>query len=140
MKKRNTIVALIACIAVVCAIAVYKPAGKTKNAEILPAVSELYSDEDLEKAVAVIKQYFSKNFRDCELLKLEYIGDEANSSAQYLYLIKQYGVDEYIVYQMTFKVGNRNNPAYPSDSTQEIKIILGRTGNEEWKYLSSGRP
>ncbi|MBR0137828.1 MAG: hypothetical protein IJM15_05410 [Erysipelotrichaceae bacterium] len=139
-KKKFIIIALLLAIMILIGLKIYKPAGKTGNTEIVSVSSQQFSAEDFEKATEAIKKYFSREFRDCELIKLEYVGDEANSSVQYEYLKDQYGIDEWIVFNMVFKVGKRYNPSYNSNSTQEMKIIFGRKTGEDWKYLDAGRP
>ena len=139
-NKRAITVLLLLIVVIIAGYTLYKPQGKVSNAEIVNVASEEFSGDELAEATDCIKKYFTKEFRDCELLKLEYVGDEDNGSKQYEYLPAQYDIDEYIVYKMTFKVGNKDNLSYQKNTTQEINIILGRKGEEDWKYLSAGRP
>ena len=139
-RKTLTVVILICIIAIIAGVLLYKPPGKTADAEVIQASSGLFSNEEMNEAVECIKNHFKKEFRDCELLKLKYVSDTENTSPQYAYLLKEYDIDQYIVYRMTFKVGKRYNPSYESNSTEEINIVLGRKANGTWKYLTGGRP
>ena len=138
-RIRNIILVLLCIIGFACFLFI-TPRGIVKNVEVIEVSSELYTEEEIQKVIKVIKEHFKKEMRGCELLKLRYIGDTQNESVVFQYLDKQYGVSEHIVFEIVFKVGNRDRPAFRRNSIHEIVYILGKDQRENWKYLDSGKP
>lgn len=135
-KGKIIISVLLGLIVIMCFLIIV-PNGRVKNVEIIPVSSEIYSEKDIKRAVKEIKKSFIK-WKDCELLTLEYVGDEQNKSVIYEYLDNQYGVKEHIVFEMTFKVGKRYHPSHKINSIDAIDYCLGRNYGENWRFLTGG--
>ena len=64
--------------------------------------SEYYSQEDVESAAEVVKEFFDENWDKCNLTKLRYAGDyetEHNSN-----LLRINGADEVIVFESSIYI------------------------------------
>ena len=77
MKK---LIALV--LALICVIGLVACGGNVKNVKITDYSSEIYSDAEIENAIDVAINYFKKNFEDCTLTEITYLGDAVFSSAK----------------------------------------------------------
>ncbi len=50
--------------------------GNISNVNIVLGESEIYSKDDIDKAINVTLKYFKENSNGCSLLEIKYIGDK----------------------------------------------------------------
>lgn len=100
--------------------------------------SEIYSDDDIEVAFQMVKDYFSKEFSGCTLTELYYPGDtyvdEFNEWAE------QYDADEAIIIVSSFDVDSSGGDgSLNPDSTYDgWEWILIRNAGGKWEYADYG--
>ena len=110
--------------------------------EVDYGTSDIYSQEDLDSAVATIMDTFENDWEiKCEMKKLAYLGDEQVSSE--LDYCKQLDaeIDECIVFTSDFHVPNIDVPMAwgfePDADITDWTWYLGRTNKWEWKILTN---
>ena len=54
------------------------PLRNVKNVKITDYSSEIYTNAEIESAIAVAIDYFKKNFEGCTLTEITYLGDDKN--------------------------------------------------------------
>lgn len=112
--------------------------GQVKNVHIQPYESNIYSDHDMQEAIDEIKTYFQKEFDDCILKELTYVGDDSLNQWQEYATRNQ--KDEVIVFTSTFDVGSHggNGALNPNDTYHNWKWILGRNKEGNWEHIDHG--
>lgn len=112
--------------------------GQVKNVHIQPYESNIYSDNDMQEAIAEIKTYFQKEFDDCILKELKDVGDDSLNQWQEYATRNQ--KDEVIVFTSTFDVGNKggNGSLQPNDTYYNWKWILARNKEGNWEHIDHG--
>ena len=110
-------------------------AGYTDNVEVRQVASSLYSKDDIDAAIEVVKDDFEKDFRGCELTLIYFAGDERCKRES-----KESGVDT-LVLLSTFKTGTElpGDVSFNSDQTYEgWSWILDRSEDGTWKLITYG--
>lgn len=140
-KKRKTI----SVISVICIIVLVLYCvdtfmfGNVKNVNQTIKKSEVYSEKDIERAMATVKRQFKFGFKGCTLTDLWYDEDISLSSASSW--AGQYNADEAIVLLSNFDVGSSGGDGSlnPNDTYSDWQWILVRDkGSENWKLKTYG--
>lgn len=100
--------------------------------------SEIYSDDDIDKAFQTVKDYFKKEFDGCTLTKLYYPGDD--HADEFKEWAKQYDADEAIVISSSFDVDESGGDGSlnPNSTYDNWKWILVRSKGGNWKHVDHG--
>ena len=99
--------------------------------------SEIYSEQDIDQAMDVVIRHFSREFRGCTLLELEYSDSRSESGRAWAL---QYGADEGIVLISSFSVdasgGDRS--LNPNSTYTNWQWILVRSNGGKWTLKTWG--
>lgn len=100
--------------------------------------SEIYTDAEIESAIATAKDYFRWEFEGCTLTKIGYMGDTA--AGDFDAWAKQYSVDEAIVLYSSFVVdaSGGDGSLNPNTTYENWQWILIRNEGEPWKHATHG--
>ena len=111
--------------------------GKVSNVKTRQVASDIYSEKDIEKAIAVIKKEF-KSWSGCELKEIYYAGDDV--SADHQEFAERYGTDEVLVLLSTFSVDSSGGDGSlnPNSTYDGWKWILVRNQGGKWKHVDHG--
>lgn len=113
--------------------------GKTSDARVIVADSELYSREELLKAADAVMDDFQKGFDDCRLRKLEY--SESHTLREAEYRRTHYGEEDVVVFLADFYVGMKG-PAVgaliPGQTCSNYQFILSRNDRGAWVVRDKG--
>ena len=125
-------------LALVCAIGLVACGGNTKNVKILDYSSEIYTDDEIKSAIDVTLDYFKKNFEDCSLIEITYLGDDELDGWQDF--AERNNADDVMVLVSSFKVGasGGNGSLNPNDTYRNWKWILVRTNGGKWEHVDHG--
>lgn len=112
--------------------------GNVENVKITKVSSEIYTDEEIEGAIDVTKNYFKRTFSDCTLTEIEYVGDE--NLDFYQEFAERHNADEVIVFKSTFDVDDETrDDGLVSDFTYENwNWILVRNNCGKWRHVDHG--
>ena len=112
--------------------------GDVSNVKIIPIKSEIYSNEEINSAIAVILEEFKENYNGCSLLEIKYIGDEKNND--YIDWATRHNKSGVIVFISNFKVGPNAGDGVlnPNSEYDGYSWILVRNENENWIYVDGG--
>lgn len=110
--------------------------GNVKHVLVESPASDIYSEEELDAAMAAAVEYFHDYFGGCTLESIAYTGDERSTSCD----AAQYGVDEVVVLTSSFSVGKRGGDGSlnPGGHYSKWLWIMGRKDGEDWKHLDHG--
>jgi len=134
MMKR-WLAALLAAVSMLCLAGC---GGKVSNVGILEVPSNLYTFEEIDDAVTVVLSYFQKTFKGCELLELQYAGDEKQK--EYDAWAAQYDAEDAIVLTSTFTTGRSGGDGSlnPNATYENWKWILVRNESGAWNHVDHG--
>ena len=112
--------------------------GDVKNVKILDYSSEIYTDDEIKSAIDVTLDYFKKNFEDCSLIEITYLGDDELDGWQDF--AKRNNADDVMVLVSSFKVGasGGDGSLNPNDTYRNWKWILVRTDGGKWEHVDHG--
>lgn len=112
--------------------------GNVREAVILPAGSDIYTEADIDAAMDVTLRCFKKGFDGCTLKELRYAGDEA--AGQFAEWEEQYQTDEAIVLLSTFDVdaSGGDGSLNPNYTYKNWGWVLGRNAGGKWELLTCG--
>lgn len=112
-------------------------AGNVKKAETHAVPSEMYSQEDIDAAIEVIKRDF-KSWNGCTLNEIYYAGDEYTKG--FTDWAARNDASEVIVLLSSFRAENpRSDSALNSRFTyDDWNWILVRENGGEWKHVDHG--
>lgn len=131
---------IVAFVALMCLIIIPLPTS-VKNAEVNYQTSQIYTKEDMDEAIAVVKDEFKgeEYFEGCRMDKIVYDGDEISLRELESFKERNLDYDECIVFKT---YSTRSKVAYFQDSwaPEEDMFIfmLGRKDGGSWKVVSSG--
>ena len=99
--------------------------------------SEIYSEQDIDQAMDVVIRHFSREFRGCTLLELEY--SDYRSEAGRAWAL-QYGADEGIVLISSFSVDGSGGDGSlnPNTTYTNWQWILVRSNGGKWTLKTWG--
>lgn len=100
--------------------------------------SELYSQDDINAAVDIIKKEFKSDWKGCSLTEIRYAGDEITK--EYQKWSERNNADEVIVLLSSFDVGSSGGDGSlnPNSTYDEWKWILVRSNGGQWKHVDHG--
>ena len=109
--------------------------NKTKDLQITPVTSELFSESDIDAAIKTVQRYFKKNFSGCSLTEIRYAGDERCRS-----LAEEFDADQAILLLSSFYVSkNGGDGSLVRDHTYENwQWFLVRTNGGDWNVKTYG--
>lgn len=113
--------------------------GNVDNVKIADwEASEIYSDEDIQSAITVVKEYFKSEFEGCTLTSIRYPGDR--SANEFNEWAEQYEADEAIVLYSSFDVdaSGGDGSLNPNSTYNNWKWILTRNINGSWEHKTHG--
>ena len=112
--------------------------GINEGVTILPAESDLYTQEDIDAAIDVTLDFFRQNFTGCTLTELGYAGDAMNR--QEAAFLNQYGGDELIVLLSSFDVdaSGGDGSLNPNETYSNWNWILVRDSGGQWRHADHG--
>ena len=112
--------------------------GDVKNVKILDYSSEIYTDDEIKSAIDVTLDYFKKNFEDCSLIEITYLGDDELDGWQDF--AERNNADDVMVLVSSFKVGasGGDGSLNPNDTYRNWKWILVRTNGGKWEHVDHG--
>ena len=115
-----------------------KPEGSVENVKITKVSSEIYTDEEIEEAIDVTKNYFKKFFSGCTLTEIEYVGDE--NLDFYQEFADRSNADEVIVFKSTFDVDDetRDDGLESNFTYENWNWILVRNNGGKWRHVDHG--
>ena len=132
MKK---IISAILCIMVVFSLSAC--GGKVSNVKTQEVESSIYSQEDINQAIEVIKNDFKSEWKDCTLQEIYYAGDDYNKG--YEDWAARNNADDVIVLLSTFKTGSFAEEGLNKNSTySKYNWILVRSDDGQWKRVDNG--
>ena len=111
------------------------PAAETATAGTR---SKIYSDEDIESAIKVIKDEFALFWKGCTLRDINYAGDDMQSAGDDQK--KHHNADEAIVLISSFDVGPEGGDGSlsPNRTYEGYNWILVRNKGGQWKHVDHG--
>ncbi len=115
-------------------------AGKINNVSVDYGKSVIYSEQDIDSAIDVIKKKFS-SWEGCELHSITYSGDGiSKDSIDYCNELKEgAGYDESIVFKSSFRSPKNGGGAWePNQEYSNWSWYLARKDNGEWNLLTWG--
>ena len=108
--------------------------GKVSGVKETIGPSAIYTEQEIENAMNVVKRQFSAGFEDCVLLELWY--DEEVSLREADEWAEQYGAKEAIVLLSDFYV--TKNPTFSSNTTMKNWSWVLVRNNGGWELKTSG--
>ncbi len=133
MKK---IIRLVLCAA--AALFLCACGGRVDTVETHEVSSEIYSQEEIEAAVDVIKKEFGRRWNGCTLTEIYYAGDE--KTADHQEWADRNAADEVIVLISSFDVDSTGGDGSlnPGSTYKNWMWILVRTNGGEWVHVDHG--
>lgn len=112
--------------------------GDTKNVETHEVASELYTQDDINSAIAVIEKEFNNSWKGCTLKELYYAGDETSQVHQDW--ADRNNADAVIVLLSSFDVdASGGDGSLNPDSTYDNWMwILVCSSGGQWKHVDHG--
>lgn len=129
---------LYAIICILLTICLTSCSGKANNVKTHQVDSSIYSQEDIESAISVVKSEFQTDkWKGCKLIEVYYAGDEF--SVAHNDWAFRYNADQTLVLYTTFKTshfcaeGLNPNCNYPY-----FQFIMVRTNDGQWQHVDGG--
>lgn len=139
-KKRFLLLCMLLFFAMLCSCNNSSSGGDVSNVVQTADSSDIYTTEEIESAMNVVKDYFkdTEEFQDCTLTKLYY--DEAVSSGESAGWAEQYAAEEAIVLLSSFDVGseNKHSGLDQNRTYDNFKWILVRSAQGNWTLETWG--
>lgn len=112
--------------------------GRVDTVKTHEVSSEIYSQEEIEAAVDVIKKEFGRRWKGCTLTEIYYAGDE--KTADHQEWADRNGADEVIVLISSFDVDSTGGDGSlnPDSTYKNWMWILVRTNGGEWVHVDHG--
>lgn len=100
--------------------------------------SQLYSQDDINSAVDIIKKEFKSDWKGCSLTEIRYAGDEITKEHQEW--SDRNNADEVIVLLSSFDVDSSGGDGSlnPNSTYDDWKWILVRSNGGQWKQVDHG--
>lgn len=102
--------------------------------------SSIYTDDEIESAIKVIKTDFKKDWKGCTLKKIAYLGDERLKD--YREFADRNNYTDVLVLTSDFYVAptGADGSLNADSSYRDFKWILVRNKGEAWKHVDHGYP
>ena len=112
--------------------------GSTRGLQTKIGSSDVYTQEDIESAVKIVKEFFRKEFEGCTLKTLEYSEELTRDDAEEW--AEQYDAEEAIVLLSSFTVGiyGSDGSLNPGSTYENWQWILTRNSGEAWTLQTWG--
>ncbi len=112
--------------------------GDASHVNIINCKSDIYTEDDIEAAISVTKEYFEEEFNGCTLIEIEYAGDDITAAHQDW--ADRHEADEVIVLISSFYVDpSCEDGSLNKDSTYTgWNWILVRTSDGQWQHVDHG--
>ena len=135
-RSMNKLIRIIACMLLVFLTAGCR--GDVSNVKVLEYKSDIYSEEEIEEAIEVVKKYFRSEFSGCTLTEITYAGDDKISS--YEDWATRNDGDEVIVLISSFDVdaSGGDGSLNPNSTYSNWNWILVRKNGEKWQHVDHG--
>lgn len=134
------IIVLLWLILVIAGIGVYSIAdGHTFSTAIsMDEENAVYSEEEVNDAIAIVRKYFRKNFKGCKLIELNY--NEEDSKEAFDEWAKQYNAEEAIILTSVFITNSKGGDGSlePNSTYDNWQWILTKSGEENWTLQTWG--
>jgi hypothetical protein len=133
--KRGIAILLSLCFVVFCGCS----KASINNVSVNYGKSEIYSQQDMDSAIGVIKKEFS-SWEGCELHSISYVGDEiCKDNVDYVNELREdAGYNECIVFKSSFHSPQKGGGAWTLDEEYTWSWYLARNGNGAWTLLTWG--
>lgn len=135
-RSMNKLIRIIACMLLVLLTAGCR--GNVSDVKVLEYKSDIYSEEEIEEAIEVVKKYFRSEFSGCTLTEITYAGDDKISS--YEDRATRNDGDEVIVLISSFDVdaSGGDGSLNPNSTYSNWSWILVRKNGENWQHVDHG--
>lgn len=132
----NKLIRIIACMLLVLLTAGCR--GNVSDVKVLEYKSDIYSEEEIEEAIEVVKKYFRSEFSGCTLTEITYAGDDKILS--YEDWATRNDADEVIVLISSFDVdaSGGDGSLNPNSTYSNWSWILARRNGEKWQHVDHG--
>lgn len=111
--------------------------GDVSNVKTKYVVSEVYTQEDIQSAIDIVKKDFELQFNGCTLTEIYYAGDEI--SEDFIDWANRNNEEEVIVLLSSFDVDSSGGDCFNSNSTYDgWNWILVRSDGGQWKHVDHG--
>ena len=133
MKKIICLIGIFAMVMCICSCG-----GNVKDTKTHEVASELYSQEEIKSAIAVIEREFKANWNGCTLKEIYYAGDDVSTDHQDW--ADRNNADDVIVLLSSFDVDSSGGDgSLNANSTYDgWNWILVRTDGSKWKHVDHG--
>ena len=130
------IFATILCVLVVLCLSAC--GGNVSNVRTHDVGSAVYSQDEIDSAIDVIKQEFKSGWKGCTLTEIYYAGDK--TSAAHSEWADRYDADEAIVLTSSFAVDSSGGDGSlnPNSTYDGWMWILVRTAGGQWQHVDHG--
>ncbi len=124
--------------ALICLILLTACGGDIGKVRIQTCSSDLYSQEEISDAIETALRHFRKEFKDCTLAEIGYLGDEKIRNYQEFAVRNQ--ADDVIVLVSSFTVGasGGDGSLNPNSVYWDWKWILVRNNGGKWRHVDHG--
>lgn len=113
--------------------------GNTFGAGVSKETSEVYTEEEIDQAIEVAKNYFAANFQGCTLKEIRFEGDDTKEWKQWA---KQADADEAIVLYSDFVTGSDavmgQSGLESNEEYNNYNWILVRNDGGQWSVYTCG--
>ena len=120
---------------ILCLLLIMCVGCQRKEVKVRTIYSDIYTEEEIQEAIDVIKKEFSKDWKGCTLKEIYYAGDDKALFTSYA---KQYQGEEAIVLKTNFhtnyfawKIGLNSNCDY-----EDYQWILIRNNTVSYTHLT----
>ena len=111
--------------------------GKVSKVKVQEVESSIYSQDDINQAIEVIKKDFKSEWKGCTLQEIYYAGDDYSKG--YEDWANRNNADDVIVLLSTFKTGAFAGEGLNKNSTYpRYKWILVRSDDGQWECVDNG--
>ena len=112
--------------------------GSVKDAQTKAVASEMYTQNEIDAAIDVIKKDFSRSWKGCTLTEISYAGDDV--SREHQDWADRNGADEVLVLTSAFDVDESGaSPALnPGQTYTRWMWILVRSNGGAWQHVDHG--
>lgn len=118
--------------------------GNTSNVKIDYGTSSVYSKEEMDSAIEVIKKQFG-SFDGCELYSLFYMSDEECNNADNIEWMNDLRTDDIkevftqcIAFKSSFRSPKEGGGAWEADKEYTWSWWLARSEGGQWKLMTWG--
>ena len=141
MKK---IITVTLCIVLVFLFAGCEKNGDTSKVEIDYGASSVYSKEEIDSAIEIIKKQFA-SFEGCELHSLSYMSDEECNNADNIEWMNDLRTDDNkeaftqcIAFESSFRSPKKGGGAWEANEEYTWSWWLARSEGGEWNLMTWG--